>query len=150
MTKPLHLIANAVIVEKDHILLVKHEDFTLLPGGPVEQGAAAVLALQTAVCEAWDVELNITSFMGCFEFLCDDTDNALHHELNFLFKAESKDLTFPNFPDFPDANIYLEWCHLDLLHTINLQPPRLDEVLPIVLGENNKNSWFSNVDIEEE
>lgn len=149
MTKPLHTIANALIVDHDHVLLVKHEDFTILPGGPVEQGAAAILALQSAICESWDVELSVIGFLGCFEFLCDDQDGDLHHEINFLFRAQSENLTYPNFPDLPDANTFLEWCHIDLLGSVNLQPARIAEVIPMLLDEKNKSSWFSNVDIEQ-
>lgn len=145
MEKKIRLVASAVIVDQNHVLLVKYNGFTLLPGGAVEHGATAVLALQQAICESWDVELTIREFLGAFEFLCDDTDRGVYHELNLLFRTESKELSYPNFPDIPDPSVFLEWCHLDLLGTADLQPARLGEALPLVLKK--EGTWFTNVDL---
>lgn len=111
------LIARAVIIQDNKILLCKRKDldYYFLPGGHVEFGEKAETAIAREIKEELGIEVSELSFIGSSENFFTQ-DDARHHEFNLVFSAQiggasvrsiedHLEFTFFNGNEFADTNI---------------------------------------------
>ncbi len=86
------LIARAVIVDNEHVLLARQHDkkWFFLPGGHVEPGEGTENALLREINEELGTTARITGFAGAVEHAYTE-DNINHRELNLVFTIELAD-----------------------------------------------------------
>ncbi|MDV5172150.1 NUDIX domain-containing protein [Photobacterium rosenbergii] len=85
-----HYVARGVICDGNHILLVRAvgDNMTFLPGGHIEFGESAPVALARELFEEASISANVGEFIGAAEneWLLDGQPQA---EINLLFEVET-------------------------------------------------------------
>lgn len=89
MQNKFEIIARAVILRGDKILLCKRKDrdYYFLPGGHIEFEEQAEVALAREMKEELGVDLGDINFIGVSENIFRQ-DEKLRHELNIVFSAQ--------------------------------------------------------------
>lgn len=84
------IIARALIIHDNKILLCKRKnrDYYFLPGGHIEFGEQAEVALEREIKEELGADLHDISFIGAVENIFRQ-DEKLRHELNIVFLAQA-------------------------------------------------------------
>ncbi len=92
ITPATELIARAVIVTDEHLLLARQRGkaWFFLPGGHVDPGEGAGDALLRELREELGAAVRITGFAGAVEHTYTD-DGISHRELNLVFAVELTD-----------------------------------------------------------
>ncbi len=124
MPEKFDLIARAVILDKDKILLCrkKEEDYYFFPGGHVEFSERAELAIARELLEEIDVSPSRVNYIGTVENLITEAEEKIH-EINLVFEAE-----------ILEKEIKLTEEHLDF-YWIELSKLEKEKILPVVLKE---------------
>lgn len=132
MSKPIHVLSRAVIIDNEHILLCKtkqrDQEFYYLPGGHVEHDESAHQAVVREMLEEAGVECSVERFLGCLEynFSAEKYSNCCHtHEYNLLFKVVSSSLALSIPLKRMEVHTELVWINLKDLITIDLRPEPL-------------------------
>lgn len=147
----IHVLSRAAIIHQDKILLCKTVDIDLnfyyMPGGHIENGESAEIALHRELQEETGFECKITKFLGCLEYSFNLGKNSIchNHEYNFVFAAESEHLTSDQKILSPEKHIELVWAPLTSLAKIDFRAEPLKELLPEWLAENNPNKFASEM-----
>ncbi len=126
-TPATELIARAVIVANDHLLLARQHGkaWFFLPGGHVEPGERVEAALLRELTEELGAITRITGFAGAVEHTYTD-DGTDHRELNLVFTTELIDAgAVTSHEDHLDAVP----VPLAELATIDLRPRPLKDAL---------------------
>ncbi len=122
----IELIARAVIQREDKILLAHKigDPNTFLPGGHIDYGEYSDAALIRELREELGIEAEIGEFMGLQEYQFKDWDGRHHHEINFIYRAETKD-------EIKSRESHLEflWCEFDQLEEKMLLPDTLPSLI---------------------
>lgn len=87
----IHLIARGFLVHGEEIILcrVKDAKWFFLPGGHIEDGESARVALSRELQEEIGAnDYKITSFIGICENIFPLEENILQHEINIIFKVD--------------------------------------------------------------
>ena len=87
----IHIIARGLLFQGEKVILchVKDKDWFFLPGGHVEDGESARMALFRELNEEiGEAEYKITSFLGVCENVFSLGEDAFQHEINIVFKVE--------------------------------------------------------------
>lgn len=87
----IHLITRGFLVHGEEIILcrVKDAKWFFLPGGHIEDGESARVALSRELQEEIGVsDYKITSFIGICENIFPLEEGILQHEINIVFKVD--------------------------------------------------------------
>lgn len=137
----IHVLARAVIIDQDHILLCKTTDlasnFYYLPGGHVEHKESVETSLIREMMEEAGVTANIKRFLGILEYSFEPGHNSIchNHEYNFVFEVESEDLNLDIKPMAREAKLELVWMPLNQLAEIDFRAEPLKILIPKWLKE---------------
>lgn len=144
----IHVLARAVIVQHDHILLAYdprpkpmhyyqlNQPFYYLPGGHIEFQEAAEAAVVREVLEETGYAAADPKFLGCIEhaWQFEGDHVCCHtHEINLIFKTIIADLHYPHLPQQQEEHVSLAWIALNDLSTIDLRPDPLKKLIPLWL-----------------
>lgn len=150
MESTIHVLARAVIIKNDKVLLCRSSKvpFYFLPGGHIEHGEGAADALGRELHEELGFACQVQRFLGCFEYSFVPTDpNKCHsHEYNFLFVADSPDLDSEVVPESPEDHTVFTWVPLITLGTIDFRPHPLKNVLREWLNSNRSDAFASSIE----
>ncbi|MFN7709541.1 MAG: NUDIX domain-containing protein [Holosporales bacterium] len=144
MSSKICVLARAVILEDDHLLLAYPTEncsrtpqgasrFYFLPGGHIERHESAVHALVREIREELGLPCDVERFLGVIEhaWARNPAINDCHtHELNLIFKARIAGLS-PQDP-VPQREPQVAFCWQPLVHLAHLdfRPAPLKTVLP--------------------
>ena len=125
-----HYLVRAVVIDEGALLVAKAKDEsnTFLPGGHVEFGENAQIALSREIKEELGLESVIGDFIGAIEHAW-PADRQSNHEINLLFDAKIPGTCKKNNPASSEPHLQFYWADLESLHTIDLQPYPLVECL---------------------
>jgi hypothetical protein len=134
------LVARALIVEQDHILLYQPPDyaFTTLPGGPLVIGESALVRLTRYCAASMGIDVQIDGFVGCVENVWNLTGEP-YHEVASIFRVSSPVLS-PNF-----AISHHCWIPLNQLKAASMQPHYFSDLIPQWAKKPPQSYWFANV-----
>ncbi len=147
-----HILARAVIIDNDHILLYKtldmRENFFFLPGGHVEHGESAKEALKREMIEETGCEVIIKRFLGCIENIFENSESCKchNHDYSFIFEVESKSLNMRTQLFNFDDRMELSWMSLSELSNIPFKTEALKKLIPKWLND-NLNEAFGSVEL---
>ena len=118
-----HLIARAVILDDDHVLLARQKGMsnTFLPGGHINIGESAVAALKREIDEELGLELDVEGYLGAVEAGWED-DGAEQFEINHIFKAGIKGTSFGSPLKSQEDHLDFLWSSIDDLCANELLP----------------------------
>lgn len=131
----IHVLARAVIIDCDHILLCQTQDlpisFYFLPGGHVEHGESARDSLLRELVEEAGATARIKRFLGCLEHSFEPAYSSIchNHEYNLVFEVESDDLKFGREIPQIEAHIKLVWMPLSEIAEIDFRAPPMKELV---------------------
>ncbi len=147
----IHILARAVILDADHILVCKTTDmphnFYFLPGGHVEHGESAQVALLRELLEETGAEATIKRFLGCLEFSFEPGYSSFchNHEYNFIFEVEAPSLSVANKVPQLEAHIELTWVPMNKINEIDFRAEPLRVLIPQWLKSTSDNGTFQSV-----
>jgi ADP-ribose pyrophosphatase YjhB (NUDIX family) len=125
-----HFRAAAIAIHRDHILLLRVEphDFWFLPGGHVEIGERADVAMLREMREETGLDVRIDRLLWIVENFF-TLESRRHHELGFyyLVTAPVEAAPFDLGKEFygieeNGTQLIFRWHRLDTLANLNLQP----------------------------
>lgn len=130
----IEVIARGVLIVDKHLLVCQNRSsgYRFLPGGHVEFGEPAGLALEREMQEEMGVSLKAGRFIGCSEgrfVQAGKKGDRVHHEINLLFELrnEAESLTPKEAPPCVEDHIQFVWTGL---HRIDSD----DRLLPASVG----------------
>ncbi len=143
------MIVRGVLIHEERILLVRQKGgtYTFLPGGHIEFGEPARIALAREIKEELGLPVLVNELLGVVENswgTCDD----LNHELNLIFTIDCGDLISTNTPESKEMHLEFLWHRLDDLESANLKPQSLCILLPDWLQHNMTSGWSSTFEDE--
>ena len=152
MSNEIHIIARAVIIADNHILLCKHvrsePNFYFLPGGHVEHWEDAKTTLIRELKEETGLIVEVKRFLGCLEFRFQhkqEKPRCHNHEYNFIFEAICNQVTKALDPvKSLEENLEIAWVSLSDLEKIDLKPEALKILLPKFYSMNMDQAFESS------
>lgn len=140
MQDNIHVLSRAVIIDQAHIVVCQTLDlpvpFYFLPGGHIEHGESAEVAVCRELLEESGFECTIKRFLGCLEYSFEPGHSSIchNHEYNFIFEVESE--AFKSHKPIPqiEDHIQLLWIPLSKLSDVDFRPEPLKTLLPQWLG----------------
>ena len=147
----IHVLARAVIIDQDHLLLCKTLDlpvsFYFLPGGHVEHGESAEAAVHRELREESGFECTIKRFLGCLEHAFEPGHNSIchTHEYNFVFEAESPSLKIHTIIPQLEKHIQLLWIPLSQIGEIDFRAEPLKTLIPQWLARDTNHAFRSRM-----
>ncbi len=147
----IHVLARAVIIDQDHILLCQTTDlatnFFYLPGGHVEHGESVETSLCRELIEEAGAEATIKRFLGCLEYRFDPGHNSIchNHEYNFVFEAKSDNLKLDIKLASLESKLDLVWIKFDRLVEIDFRAEPLKLLIPKWLNSPPSNAFKSEM-----
>lgn len=142
----LSVIARAIIVADDKVLLAKHRDHhnTFSPGGHVEPGESCVTTLQRELAEELGIACRVDDYLGAIEHRWWDTDHEIwQHELNHYFAAHSPDLQPGVNPEAIEDHLLFFWSTVEEFERHNLLPVPLRGMIAHWL-EGDQTIWWAS------
>ncbi len=146
----IHVLARAVIVDQDHLLVCKTLDlpisFYFLPAGHIEHGESAAAAVLRELIEESGSHCTIKRVLGCLEHSFVPGHNSIchNHEYNFFYEAESDALKLGKPIARLEDHIELIWPPLHEMGAIDFRPEPLKTLIPEWLRA-SKNDAFRSV-----
>jgi 8-oxo-dGTP pyrophosphatase MutT (NUDIX family) len=124
-----HYIVRGVIRDGEHVLLCKQRTgaYTFLPGGHIEFGEPAKVALRREIKEEIGVDTRIGSFLGAIENGWDG-----QFEISLVFEVEAHGLTAATAPQpasQDEAHLEFVWAKANELDRANILPSVLTDWL---------------------
>ncbi len=127
-----HYIARGIIFVDGRILLAHQEgaDNTFLPGGYIESGEKAEVALIREIGEEIGLQASVKAFIGAVEAGWTEGDQE-HHEICLLFELTVPELDSDRPPQSREAHLEFLWAAPDDLAAHNLLP---ESLLPCLMN----------------
>ncbi|MGR5063388.1 NUDIX domain-containing protein [Photobacterium sp. DNB22_13_2] len=124
-----HYVARGLIRDGDHILLVRAigDNMTFLPGGHIEFGESAPVALARELGEEASIEASIGTFVGAVEneWLLDGQPQA---EINLIFEVETC-LSYRQLVVSNEPHLEFLWVPCAEIEQWNLFPESLRQLV---------------------
>lgn len=143
--KGVNLIARAVILHQNHILLTTATpenphfppNLFFLPGGHIEYNESVLTGLKREIWEEMNLETHHEQFIGALE--CSwDRKGKVYHELDVVYRVEINGLDLKTPPKPMDHKFHtFVWKPVQELESLTLLPETLK---PIVQGTLEKSS----------
>lgn len=121
-----HYLARGIILEQGKVLLAhqKGAGNTFLPGGHIEIGEKAELALVREIEEEIGKKAIIKQFVGAVECSWVENDQG-NHEIDLLFEVQIPDLDSSAPPTSQESHLEFIWAKPTDLKSYNLLPEPL-------------------------
>lgn len=125
-----HNLVRAVIIDNDSILLARSAGATntFLPGGHIEFGEQAEIALKRELKEETGLVAEVGEFIGAVEHIWPETTND-NHEFNLLFKVKLSGIGSKSKIQSLEPNLVFFWVSVSEAASYNLQPAPLVELI---------------------
>ncbi|MCY0864227.1 MAG: NUDIX domain-containing protein [Sulfobacillus sp.] len=121
-----HYVARAVIIEHEHVLLVRDQatPYAYLPGGHIGLGESAIKALAREIREELGLDCTVGPYLGAVEhgWLSDGVD---HIEMNHLFWVTLEGWPPLTDPVSKEPHLTFYWVPVRSLEHHRLQPTPL-------------------------
>jgi len=142
--KHIEVIVRGVLVKENKVLLchTKKRDNTYLPGGHIDPGESASVALVREIREELGVKATAGRFLGAVEhhFKQDGKPVA---EVNFVFEFRVPGWQGCAVPESCEDYIEFRWVPLNRLRAARLEPAPLCRLLPRWLKTKSAVGWAS-------
>lgn len=133
-------------MDGEYILLARKTGapYTFLPGGHIEFGEPARVALARELAEELGTALRVQGIFGAIEHSWEN-GGILNHEVNIIFYVEPGNLTVKYTPTSRELNVGFLWHPVNELETSRLEPYVLRRLIPTVLKEPSGAVWGSTM-----
>ena len=144
-TGAIEIIVRGVITGNQKILLAhkKGAQNTFLPGGHINPGEGAKIALQREIKEELGLSCKIMRYLGTVEHTFEDKDGH-HQEINLIFELKVRDLDTSKPLVSRETSLEFLWQPVSKLKGVNLQPYPLCELLPKWIKYKTATRWESS------
>jgi 8-oxo-dGTP diphosphatase len=145
MPQTTEVIARGVLCGTRGILLCRQigKENTFLPGGHIEFGEPAALALTREVKEELGMRVEVGDFFGVVENVYVD-NNAQQHEINFVFEMSSPAIERRVKFTSQEAHLEFLWQPINMLAEANLLPKVLRTLIP-QWSRGRHQAWSSEI-----
>ncbi len=139
--RPIELIARAVCVKENKLLLckAKNTDWYYFPGGHIEFGEPARVALAREMMEEAGVKAEIQDFLGAVENTY-ERDGKTLHELNLVFACHVPGTALQS----QEEHIEFFWIAVGDVRNITVKPEHLTKAV-LAWIKNPKTFWVDVV-----
>lgn len=126
-----HYLVRAVVERDGRFLLAREKGsgFAFLPGGHVEAGEPATVALQRELREELGIDVRIGAYVGAIEHAWRDAAGTAHQEINHVFHVAVE--ASPGVAELASRERHLEffWCEPDAFDRVDLRPKPARDLL---------------------
>ncbi len=142
----IEILARAVCVRSGKLLLChgKGASNTYLPGGHVEFGEGAEVAVCREIEEEMGKRARVKRFLGAVEHAFVQSGKK-HVEINLVFEVVIEGITTGRQPDSCEGHIEFEWHPLRALKGSCLEPWTLRKQVPVWLRGRGSARWSSTL-----
>lgn len=126
-----HLLARAVVVEDDHVLLTqaRGREHTFLPGGHVESDESIVDGLHREFQEELGVDIQVGAYLGAVEDRWTG-EVTVNYEINHCFAVRVPEWAVCEPVPSRESHITFRWVGVDRLDAEVLRPRPLRRLIP--------------------
>lgn len=144
----IELIARGVLIGSRGLLLCRNvgRDYCYLPGGHIEFGEPAAVALEREVEEELGMKVQVDGFLGAIEasFV---QGGKLHHEISLVFEMTSNAIAHRARLVAAEAHLEFFWQPVHELAHGDLLPRALRTLIPTwTLGKHQ--AWMSAMELK--
>jgi 8-oxo-dGTP diphosphatase len=145
MNKIFHFVARALIIENNHVLLVREKGSKLafLPGGHIELGESIPSALEREIKEELGLSSNVQRYIGAVEQEWGDQNE--NYEIHHMFEVHVKGLTTKTTPVSLEAHLEFFWFPIYGLSESNIQPYPLQQLIRNFVAGDSSAWWASTL-----
>ena len=138
-----HYLVRAIIEREGQFLLTREigSEFAFLPGGHVEPGEPAVVALRRELREELGVDGRVGAFVGAIEHAWNDERGRAHQEVNLLFRVAAESLGGPALAS-REPHLEVFWCEPAAFDRVDLRPEPARKLLASASGE--AGAWWAS------
>ena len=139
----IEVIARAVVIKNNKILLckAKNKPHYYFPGGHVEFGEKAQIALAREFQEEIGVNISNLKFIGIAEGVYTDEKGVIHHEINLTFEGQIKEKEIFS----QEAHLEFSWIELEKIPETLIKPLDLIGAISRWLSD-RKIFWSSEIE----
>ncbi len=150
MAKRIHVIARGVILLDGHVLLAQGHGKThwFLPGGHIEKGEPAMVALAREMDEELGEPCEVGAFLAAVEHTF-EWKGKTKHEVNLVFRATLPGLTSVGPVTPREEDLVFQWWQVAELSRIPVEPRPMIELIETVAGQGGQRgpaSWGSTIE----
>jgi len=141
-----HNLARGIIISDNKVLLahaIGHRN-TFLPGGHIEFGESAPIALKREIEEEMGLSCDIESFLGVVEHKW-EKNKVIHCEINQAFKVKIPEIEAPISPTSQEPHIEFYWVPMNELDKHNLQPYPFRKLIQQLVNNDDSVWWESTL-----
>ncbi|MBD2869066.1 NUDIX domain-containing protein [Paenibacillus arenilitoris] len=149
MSSNFHHLVRGIITDGEKVLAARaigHKN-TFLPGGHVEFGESAPIALQREIEEELGLSCRIEGYLGLVEHQW-LKNNELHCEINQAFKVIVPELDVSRNPPSRESHIEFIWVSVNELENYRLQPFPFRKLIPQLVNGDRSVWWESTLNLE--
>lgn len=144
-----HHLTRGIVISDNMVLLahaIGHQN-TFLPGGHIEFGESAPIALKREIEEEIGLSCEVESFLGVVEHKW-EKNKELHCEINQAFKVRIPELEALKSPTSREPHIEFYWVPVNELDKHNLQPYPFRKLIQQIVNDDDSVWWESTLGSE--
>lgn len=146
MKKVFHHLARGVCIVDGKVLLAQAigHDNTFLPGGHVETGESAKVALVREINEETGIDCDVERFLGLVEHKWEHNGD-MHYEINQVFKVTSSDLISCVKVNSLESHLQFIWADVTELEQKRMEPYTLRSLVAELKDDKAEIWWESTL-----
>ena len=147
MAEPIRIITRALFLRDDRVLIARFEErpYSFLPGGEINPGESATVALTREMREELGIECTIGRIVSVIEHAFEENDRR-QQEINLVFETRAEHMTYPERPASRESDLSFVWQSVGELDEVNLKPWPMQTIIREYMSGKPVTPWMTTME----